>query len=141
MAWFGDCFSLLVEWCTFEVVIHLRSDVQATIQDRRVGAVFSARVCSRLAGHQTKFSWQANIFVLVEHGQLRFRSLPFPFWSLLRSFSRGALQFWDATNAYMEMSSSYRRMYGRRHSLCELALSGTFPKCSCGHYLLLFSEL
>ena len=79
MVWFGDCFSLLIQWCDFDVVIHLRTDIVTNLEARRTDIQFLAGICKRLGRYHTSFSWQANLYALVEHEQLCFRSLNFSF--------------------------------------------------------------
>ena len=93
MVWFGDCLSLLIQWSAFDVVIHLRTDFEQTIVTQRHDIEFLAGVCNCLSRYHTSFSWQANLYAIVEHGQLRVRSLRFSLWQTLRCLSRGAFKF------------------------------------------------
>ena len=84
MVWFGDCFSLLIQSCAVDVVIHLRTDIVTNPEPRRTDIQFLAGICNRLGRYHTSFSWQANLYARVEHGPLCFRSLNFSLWSSLR---------------------------------------------------------
>ena len=83
----------MIQWCAVDVVIHLRIDAATSVEARRADIQFLTGICNRLSRYQTGFSWQANLFALVEHGQLCFGSLNFSLWSSLRCVSRGAGKF------------------------------------------------
>ena len=117
MVWFGDCFSLLIQWCAFDVVIHLRTDIATNLEARRTDIQFLARICNRLGRYHTSFSWQGNLHPLVEHGQLCFRSLNFSLWSSLRCVSPGALKFLQ-DNKYLHGNVAlFRLQFGQKFSL------------------------
>ena len=147
MVWFGDCFSLLIQRSAFDVGIHLRTDTEQTMEARRLDIQFLAGVCNCLARHHASFSWQANLYAMVEHRQLRFRSLRFSLWQTLRCLSRGAFKFLQDNQclhgnvtflpvaAWPDIQSLWCRRSSRPFSQVHIAITFSFFR-RCKLFLL-----